>query len=126
RPIVKEKTLEPENPSDKDSSREEEIKSPMLESPVRKKQRIEEDTTSEETGSLERYIGEKDDENEEDGSGEDDSEEEDPEKDQEPPIFNVHDSKEEGREEEHGFLFIRRKDIHEGEGSQGMRRSEED
>ena len=45
RPIVKEKTLEPENLSDKESSGEEEIESPTPESLVRKKKRVEEDTT---------------------------------------------------------------------------------
>ncbi|KAH9301228.1 hypothetical protein KI387_012811, partial [Taxus chinensis] len=103
-PIVKENTPEPKNPSDKESSEEEETNSPTLESLVRNKWRVEEETTSEEVGNLDKCIGEKDD-SEEEVSGE-----EDPGKDQAPLFFNVHDLEEEGKEEEHGFLFVWCKD----------------
>ncbi|KAH9331040.1 hypothetical protein KI387_003148, partial [Taxus chinensis] len=108
RPLVKEKTLKLENPSDKESSCEEEIESPTSKSPVKKKQRLEEETASEDTGSLDKRISEEE-ASEEDVNGEDE-----PEKEQGPPIFNVHDSDEEGGEEEQGFLFVRCKDSQEG------------
>ncbi|KAH9300225.1 hypothetical protein KI387_011808, partial [Taxus chinensis] len=82
---VKEKTLEEEaleKPLTKEKFPEEAEKagSPAEESRLKKKKRIEEETDSEETESLENYIGERDDEDEED---------------QELLVFSMHDSEEE-------------------------------
>ncbi|KAH9315583.1 hypothetical protein KI387_024210, partial [Taxus chinensis] len=57
-----------------------------------------EEANSEEIESLEKYMGEKD-----------DDEEDESEEDREPLVFSVQGSKEEGREEEHEFLFMWRK-----------------
>ncbi|KAH9321410.1 hypothetical protein KI387_016049, partial [Taxus chinensis] len=88
--LVKEKTLEeevPEKSLTKEKSPEELGKagSPAKESPLRKKQRIEEETDSNETESLENYICRRN----------NDDEEDDPEEDQEPLVFSMHDSEEE-------------------------------
>ncbi|KAH9315565.1 hypothetical protein KI387_024192, partial [Taxus chinensis] len=79
-----------------------------------KKKKVMEEADLEETESLEKYIGERD-----------DNEENDPEGDQGPLVFSVHDSEEEGREEEHEFLFVRHKGSQEEEGTQDMGRIEE-
>ncbi|KAH9327254.1 hypothetical protein KI387_007432, partial [Taxus chinensis] len=87
--------------------------------------RIEEETESEENESLEKYICENDDNDEEDDLEEDDPEEDYLERDQEPHVFNMNDSEEEGREEEYEFLFMWCKGIQDEEGTHDMGRSEE-
>ncbi|KAH9317150.1 hypothetical protein KI387_018919, partial [Taxus chinensis] len=67
----------------KEKEREE---SPVLESPVRKKQKVTDEADSEETEDLDAYIGDRDDDEDEPG-GEDH------------PIYEIHDSEEEGDEE---------------------------
>ncbi|KAH9308888.1 hypothetical protein KI387_036799, partial [Taxus chinensis] len=54
-----------------------------------------EEADSEDMESLEAYRGERDDDEEDELEGA-----------QEPPVFDVHDSEEEGREEENEFLFM--------------------
>ncbi|KAH9301250.1 hypothetical protein KI387_012833, partial [Taxus chinensis] len=70
-----------------------------------------EEVDSRETESLEKYIGERDDDEEDDSEG-----------DQEPLVFSVHDLEEEGEEEEHEFLFMQSKGSQEEEGAQDMGR----
>ncbi|KAH9325538.1 hypothetical protein KI387_005716 [Taxus chinensis] len=74
---------------------EEKAESPILESPVRKKQKVMEEADSEETESLEKYMGERD-----------DDEEDEPEGDQEPLVFSMYDSGEEGVEEKNDYHFV--------------------
>ncbi|KAH9321513.1 hypothetical protein KI387_016152, partial [Taxus chinensis] len=71
------------------------------------KHKVMEDVDSEDIESLEAYRGKRDYE-----------EEDEPEEAQKPPVFDVHDLKEEGKEEENLFLFIRRKGSQEEEGTQ--------
>ncbi|KAH9328981.1 hypothetical protein KI387_001089, partial [Taxus chinensis] len=63
---------------------------------------MEEEADSEETDSLEKYMGRKDDDSEEDDNGEDDHE-----RPQEPLVFSVYDLGEESGEEEQEFVFAR-------------------
>ncbi|KAH9326690.1 hypothetical protein KI387_006868, partial [Taxus chinensis] len=73
---VKEKTPEVEAPKKtitKEESHEEEekVESPEKRTPLRKKQRVDEKADSEVTNSLEKYLGEGEDESEGDGNEED-------------------------------------------------------
>ncbi|KAH9296045.1 hypothetical protein KI387_039633, partial [Taxus chinensis] len=63
-------------------------------SPIRKKQKVIEEVDSEETKSLEKYRGDRD-----------DDEEDEPEGDQEPLVFSMYDSREEGAEDKNDYLF---------------------
>ncbi|KAH9322048.1 hypothetical protein KI387_016687, partial [Taxus chinensis] len=56
--------------------------------------KVMEEDDSEDTEILEKYMGERD-----------DDEEDEPEGGQEPLVFNVHDSEEKGGEEDNEFLF---------------------
>ncbi|KAH9287484.1 hypothetical protein KI387_031601, partial [Taxus chinensis] len=80
----------------------------------RKKQKVIEEADSEDMDSLEAYKGERD-----------DGKEYEPEGAQEPPVFEVHDSEEEGEENKNEYLFMWRKGNQEGEGAQDKGESEQ-
>ncbi|KAH9321831.1 hypothetical protein KI387_016470, partial [Taxus chinensis] len=80
---------------------EEKEESPILESPVRKNQKVAEKADSEGTESLEAYIGEINDDDHEEA--------------QDHPMYDVYNSEDEGNEENNG----------EDEGAQGKGESEE-
>ncbi|KAH9331272.1 hypothetical protein KI387_003380, partial [Taxus chinensis] len=64
----------------------------------RKKKKVMEEADSEETESLEKYVGERD-----------EDEEDEPEGDHEPLVFSMHDLEEEGKGEKDDYRFVRRK-----------------